>query len=110
MRRYSPSFNVYLYAAGQRQRTLVHTFAMQSDIASRENAAQPVAQTFSIDLRDTKLAMRNAAPLCIALDIERDAVSDLAQEHADGDTHSRHPQAKPTDRLRVSLSIRRLTP
>lgn len=110
VRRYSPSFNVYLYDVDRRQRALVHTFAMQSDIASRENAALPVAQAFSIDLRDAKLAMRRAAPLCIALDMESEAASDHGQDHADGDPLSYHSQAKPSDRLRVSLSIRTLTP
>jgi hypothetical protein len=110
VRRYSPPFNVYLYDTGRRQRTLVHTFAMQSDIASRENAARPVAQTFSIDLHDAALAARKPAPLCIALELERDAAGDREQRQTTRDPGSQHAQAKPTDRLRISLSIRVPTP
>jgi hypothetical protein len=109
VRRYSPPFNVYLYDADRRQRKPVHTFAMQSDIASRENPALPVAQTFSIDLRDAALVTRRPAPLCIALELERDDAVDREQERAGAD-RPHHAQSKPTDRLRVSLSIRMLMP
>lgn len=110
VRRYSPPFNVYLYDADRHQRIPVHTFSMQSDIASRANSALPIAQTFSIDLRGVQLATRKAGPLCIALELEREAESDRDQGQAEGAGHPHHPQAKPTDRLRVSLSIKLLTP
>jgi hypothetical protein len=112
VRRYSPPFSVYLYDAGRRRRERVHTFSMQSDIASRTNPAMPEEQLFSIDVRDApQFAESSVGLLCIALKLERETTENDHDRHAaDGAASQLHPQAKPSDRLHVRLMIRMPSP